>query len=102
MAAEAAEILEVAKALSALAPVKVIWKLAGQDMKVVGLNSTALQVGSNVKVVDWAPQQDLLGHPNVKAFFTQGGMNSFNEVCKSDIAALASMRSFSTGSIQMM
>ena len=72
--------LEIAKALSAMAPVKVIWKLAEQDLQVVGLSNRTLQHGSNVKVVEWAPQNDLLGHPNVRAFFTQGGMNSFNEV----------------------
>lgn len=76
---EAAEVLEMAKALTAIAPVKVIWKLAEQDLQVVGLNHSLLQVGSSVKLVNWAPQNDLLGHPNVKAFFTQAGMNSFNE-----------------------
>lgn len=72
--------LQIAKGLSALAPVKVIWKLAEQDLQVVGLSNLTLQVGGNVKIVSWAPQNDLLGHPNVRAFFTQGGMNSFNEV----------------------
>lgn len=78
--AEAAEVVEMAKALTAIAPVKVIWKLAEQDLQVVGLNHSLLQLGSSVKLVSWAPQNDLLGHPNVKAFFTQAGMNSFNEV----------------------
>ena len=64
-----------------MAPVRVIWKLAEQDLRLVGLSSSTVQaqVGSNVRIVSWAPQNDLLGHPNVKAFFTQAGMNSFNE-----------------------
>ena len=77
---EVEEIFAIAKGLSAMAPVKAIWKLDKQDLSLVGLNSSTLEVGSNVKIVNWAPQNDLLGHPNVKVFFTQGGTNSYNEV----------------------
>lgn len=74
---EAAELKAIAQGLSAIAPTKVIWKLAESD--VIQLNSSQLSVGSNVRIVKWAPQNDLLGHPNVKVFFTQCGSNSFNE-----------------------
>ena len=39
----------------------------------------SLGLSSNIKTVDWAPQSDILGHPNVKAFITQGGINSLYE-----------------------
>ena len=79
MHAEEAELKAIAQGLSAVAPAKVLWKLAKSDL--VSMSNSSLPVGSNVKIVAWAPQNDVLGHPSVKAFFTQGGSNSFNEVC---------------------
>ena len=74
-----AELQAIAQALSAVAPTKAIWKLAESDLIMLG--NSSLPVTSNVKIVNWVPQNDLLGHPNVKVFFTQAGSNSFNEVC---------------------
>ncbi|XP_058451968.1 UDP-glucosyltransferase 2-like isoform X3 [Malaya genurostris] len=48
----------------------VLWKC---DSK-LNLNGT-----SNIRVVQWVPQQDLLAHPNVKLFVTQGGQQSMEE-----------------------
>ena len=79
--AEAAEIKAIAKALSAIAPTRAVWKLAKKDLELVGVNSSDLNLGDNILLSDWLPQNDLLGHPNIKAFFTQGGTNSYNEVC---------------------
>lgn len=76
--AETAELRAIAQGLCAIAPAKALWKLSDTDL--VMLNSSSLPVCSNTKVVKWAPQNDVLGHPSVKAFFTQGGANSFNEV----------------------
>nr|QPA18394.1 UDP-gluconosyltransferase [Trialeurodes vaporariorum] len=35
---------------------------------------------NNVYVVDWAPQQEILVHPNLRLFVTHGGYNSLIEV----------------------
>ncbi|KAL0040129.1 hypothetical protein WJX79_007837 [Trebouxia sp. C0005] len=74
---EAAELRAIAQGLSAIAPVKVLWKLSDSDL--VLLHNSSLAVGSNVKIVKWVPQNDVLGHPRVRAFYTQAGANSFNE-----------------------
>ncbi|KAA6421000.1 MAG: hypothetical protein FRX49_09139 [Trebouxia sp. A1-2] len=76
---EVPEIKAIARALSAIAPTKAVWKLAKQDLELVGVNISDLNLGDNILLSDWVPQNDLLGHPNIKAFFTQGGTNSYNE-----------------------
>lgn len=35
----------------------------------------------HAQVVEWTPQNDLLGDPRVRAFVTHGGLNSIYEVC---------------------
>ena len=39
----------------------------------------SLGLADNIKVITWAPQNDVLGHPAVKAFVTQAGINSLYE-----------------------
>ena len=39
----------------------------------------SLRLADNIKVITWAPQNDVLGHPAVKAFVTQAGINSLYE-----------------------
>ena len=59
---------------SALASIdaKFIWKHKGSD---------SAHFGENIMTIDWMPQNDLLGHPLVKAFITHGGLNSIYESC---------------------
>ncbi|DBB18919.1 TPA: UDP glucuronosyltransferase 5, polypeptide G1, variant 3 [Trebouxia sp. C0006] len=86
---EVAELKAIAQGLSAVAPAKALWKLSDSDR--VALGNSSISVGSNVKIVKWVNQNDVLGHPSVKAFFTQGGTNSFNEVSKNSGWADASV-----------
>jgi len=50
-------------------PQRVIWKFSG----------TLSGLSSNVKLVDWAPQQDILAHPKIRGFITHGGRFSMLE-----------------------
>ncbi|XP_017162176.1 UDP-glucuronosyltransferase 2A2-like isoform X2 [Poecilia reticulata] len=59
----------IASALAQL-PQKVLWRYSGEKPK--GL-------GSNTRIYDWIPQNDLLGHPKTKAFITHGGTNGIYE-----------------------
>lgn len=59
----------IARALARL-PQKVIWRYAGERPK--GL-------GENTKIMEWIPQNDLIGHPKTKLFITHGGTNGLYE-----------------------
>ena len=56
----------------------VIWKLSEKDQKL--LKALELELPQHVHPVKFVPQNDLLGHPAVQAFVTQGGSNSMYEV----------------------
>ncbi|XP_054057750.1 UDP-glucuronosyltransferase 2A2-like isoform X2 [Rissa tridactyla] len=49
---------------------KVIWRYKGTKPETLG---------SNTRIYDWIPQNDLLGHPLTKAFITHGGTNGIYE-----------------------
>ncbi|CAK1589580.1 unnamed protein product [Parnassius mnemosyne] len=51
-------------------PYNIIWKW-DSDKKTVK--------SKNIKIYKWLPQSDLLRHPNVKLFITQGGLQSTDE-----------------------
>ncbi|XP_075277417.1 UDP-glucuronosyltransferase 2C1 isoform X4 [Opisthocomus hoazin] len=51
-------------------PQKVLWRYKGK---------TPETLGSNTRIYDWIPQNDLLGHPLTKAFITHGGTNGIYE-----------------------
>lgn len=53
-----------------LKPVKVLWKWETEQLD---------DKPDNVLLSKWLPQQDVLGHPNVKLFVSHGGQSSFQE-----------------------
>lgn len=60
---------EIAAAFAQL-PQKVVWRYTGQR---------PVNVGNNTLLVNWLPQNDLLGHPKTRAFVTHGGTNGVQE-----------------------
>ncbi|XP_062315533.1 UDP glucuronosyltransferase 5 family, polypeptide E1 [Osmerus eperlanus] len=64
------EISEIIAAAFARLPQKVIWRHLGERPS---------KLGNNTMLVDWLPQNDLLGHPKTKAFVTHGGTNGIYE-----------------------
>lgn len=60
---------KLAGALAKL-PQRVVWRFSGVPPS---------NLGSNTKLVDWMPQNDLLGHANTRAFLSHGGLNSIYE-----------------------
>uniref|UniRef100_A0A3P9MPJ8 UDP-glucuronosyltransferase n=1 Tax=Oryzias latipes TaxID=8090 RepID=A0A3P9MPJ8_ORYLA len=60
---------EIAAAFAKL-PQKVIWSYRG---------SRPSTLGNNTLVVDWIPQNDLLGHPKIKLIVAHGGTNGVQE-----------------------
>ncbi|XP_036951299.1 UDP-glucuronosyltransferase 2C1-like isoform X2 [Acanthopagrus latus] len=60
---------EMAAAFARL-PQKVIWRHTGDR---------PASLGNNTLLVDWMPQNDLLGHPKTKLFVAHGGTNGVQE-----------------------
>ncbi len=60
---------EIAAAFAQL-PQKVIWRHTGPKPH---------NLGNNTLIVDWLPQNDLLGHPQTKLFVAHGGTNGVQE-----------------------
>lgn len=60
---------EIAAAFAKL-PQNVIWRYKGDRPS---------SLGNNTLMLDWMPQNDLLGHPNVRLFISHGGTNGIYE-----------------------
>ncbi|XP_029281933.1 UDP-glucuronosyltransferase 2A1-like [Cottoperca gobio] len=60
---------QIAAAFAKL-PQKVIWRHKGDR---------PATLGNNTLIVDWMPQNDLLGHPKIKLFVAHGGTNGVQE-----------------------
>ncbi|XP_045073601.1 UDP-glucuronosyltransferase 2A1-like [Coregonus clupeaformis] len=64
------DIADVIAAAFAQLPQKVIWRYKGDR---------PATLGNNTLLVDWMPQNDLLGHPKTKLFVAHGGTNGLHE-----------------------
>ncbi|XP_049819200.1 UDP-glycosyltransferase UGT5-like [Aethina tumida] len=62
-------VYKVKAALGSL-PYDVVWKWETDTME---------NKPDNILLQKWLPQQDLLGHPNIRVFVTQGGLQSIEE-----------------------
>ncbi|KAM4577435.1 UDP-glucuronosyltransferase 2B31-like [Odontesthes bonariensis] len=60
---------EIAAAFAQL-PQKVIWRHKGKKPSTLG---------NNTLILDWLPQNDLLGHPKTRVFVAHGGTNGIQE-----------------------
>lgn len=79
----------IAKALAAFPQYTVLWKLGIPD-KCLSRNQS-LAVPENTHLVEFAPQNDVLGHENTRLFITHGGLNLLHEVCVFHILAFQRM-----------
>lgn len=61
-------------------PYSILWKFEEDHIE---------NKSRNVKISKWLPQQDILGHPNVKLFITQGGFQSLQEAIVNKVPLLA-------------
>ncbi|KAL4684021.1 hypothetical protein H8959_021715 [Pygathrix nigripes] len=57
-------------------PQGVIWKCQSSHWP------KDVRLATNVKIVDWLPQSDLLAHPSIRLFVTHGGQNSVMEAIR--------------------
>lgn len=64
------DITEAIAAAFAQIPQKVIWRFMGEKPS---------SLGNNTLLVDWLPQNDLLGHPKTRVFVAHGGTNGMYE-----------------------
>uniref|UniRef100_A0A669B556 Uncharacterized protein n=1 Tax=Oreochromis niloticus TaxID=8128 RepID=A0A669B556_ORENI len=60
---------DIAAAFAEL-PQKVIWRHKGKRPSTLG---------NNTRILDWLPQNDLLGHPKTRVFVAHGGTNGIQE-----------------------
>lgn len=73
------EVTEAIAAAFAHLPQKVVWRYMGEKPS---------SLGDNTLLVEWLPQNDLLGHPKTRAFVAHGGTNGLYEAIYHGIPVL--------------
>ncbi|XP_051986441.1 UDP glucuronosyltransferase 5 family, polypeptide G1 [Xyrauchen texanus] len=74
------EITEVIATAFAEIPQKVVWRYHGKR---------PLSLGNNTLLLEWFPQNDLLGHPKTRVFVSHGGTNGIYEAIYHGVPVLA-------------
>ncbi|GBF95279.1 2-hydroxyacylsphingosine 1-beta-galactosyltransferase [Raphidocelis subcapitata] len=77
LAAPAAASRAVLRAAALVPEARFLWKLSAPEAAALGPELAAAP--GNLRVAEWLPQNDLLGHLRVTAFVTQGGFLSMSE-----------------------
>ncbi|KAK9803370.1 hypothetical protein WJX73_010182 [Symbiochloris irregularis] len=67
----------VSQAVAKVPQLRFIWKVTATEQQ--SMKQAGIPIPGNAQVVEYAPQQDLLGHPAIIGFVTQGGTNSILE-----------------------
>ncbi|KAK2117739.1 UDP-glucuronosyltransferase 3A1 [Saguinus oedipus] len=73
---ESQEVLKNMHSAFAHLPQGVIWKCQSSRWP------KDVHLATNVKIMDWLPQSDLLAHPSIRLFVTHGGQNSVMEAIR--------------------
>ncbi|XP_078221729.1 UDP-glucuronosyltransferase 3A1 isoform X2 [Callithrix jacchus] len=73
---ESQEVLKNMHSAFAQLPQGVIWKCQSSRWP------KDVHLATNVKIMDWLPQSDLLAHPSIRLFVTHGGQNSIMEAIR--------------------
>lgn len=63
-----------ADAVNQLSDYRIIWSYKAKR---------TVNVKSHVKLMEWAPQNDLLNHPKTKVFVSHGGLKRYQLFCRS-------------------
>ncbi|KAK9835304.1 hypothetical protein WJX81_000609 [Elliptochloris bilobata] len=78
------QVRAMAEAFAAL-PARVLWKLTPGEAE----SLANVSVAGNIKIMNWMPQNDLLGHPRTRAFLSQCGANSLYEAAYHGVPIMA-------------
>ena len=73
---DVARMLRIRDAVESLGDVRTVWKVTGY---ISDDTRSQLQRSGRVYLTHWAPQNDLLGHPQMLAFLTHCGRHSIEE-----------------------
>ncbi|GMS77958.1 hypothetical protein PENTCL1PPCAC_133, partial [Pristionchus entomophagus] len=78
--------LAILETMSRFPDITFIWKYEQPDDEFC--HEHALKISSNVVLIKWMPQRDILAHPRLSVFITHGGMGSTQETALSGVPGI--------------